>query len=163
MSPHCITGLSYQSSRNSGNKFRLASPLTPPNLVALEQQVCEISVVEQFCSRKCRPKFTLGHQIFHQSIGCTLGVGVLDDSGVPWPQGSRYTYFYRHSVVTLTVDRFVSEISLVLYRKCHFCTYTLVFHPKFGDVPHKSKIDEQCSAVSRVLWLISRDITFGEH
>jgi len=43
----------------------------------------------------------------------------------------RYTSFYRHSVVSLALDCFVSEISLVLYRKCHFCTY----HPKFGDVP----------------------------
>jgi len=30
---------------------------------------------------------------------------------------------YRHFVVTLTLDRLVSEISLVLYRKYHFCTY----------------------------------------
>ena len=33
-----------QSSRNSGNKFRLASPLTLPNFVALRQKLCEISV-----------------------------------------------------------------------------------------------------------------------
>jgi len=38
-----------------------------------------------------------------------------------------YTSFYRHSVVTLALDRFVSEISLVLYRKCHFCTYPSSF------------------------------------
>jgi len=46
-----------------------------------------------------------------------------------------YTSFYRHSVVTLALDCFVSEISLVLYRKWHFCRYPLVFLPKFGDVP----------------------------
>jgi len=33
-----------QSSRNSGNKFRLASPLTLPNFVALRQKAYEISV-----------------------------------------------------------------------------------------------------------------------
>jgi len=35
------------SSRNSGNKFRLAPTL--PNFVAFRQIVCEISVVEKFC------------------------------------------------------------------------------------------------------------------
>jgi len=45
--------------------------------------------------------------------------------------------FYRHFVVTLALDCFVSEISLVLYHKCHFYTYPLIFHPKFGDVPLK--------------------------
>jgi len=33
--------------------------------------------------------------------------------------------FYRHSVVTLVLDCFVSEISLVLYPKCPFCTFVL--------------------------------------
>jgi len=35
----------------------------------------------------------------------------------------------------LALEYFISEMLLVLYRKCHFCTYLLVFHPKFGDVP----------------------------
>jgi len=34
----------------------------------------------------------------------------------------------------VALDCFVSEIALVLYCKCHFCTYP-VFCPKFGDVP----------------------------
>jgi len=35
--------------------------------------------------------------------------------------------YYRHSVVTLALDYFASEIwiSLVLYRKCHSCAYPL--------------------------------------
>ena len=54
-----------------GNKFSFAIPLTLPNFVALRQKVCEISVVEKFCSPKSRLKFTLGRQICHQSIGRT--------------------------------------------------------------------------------------------
>jgi len=34
-----------------------------------------------------------------------------------------YMSFYRHCVVSLPPDCLVSEISLVLYRKCHFFTY----------------------------------------
>jgi len=49
----------------------------------------------------------------------------LDMSPIDKP----YTSFYRHSVVTLALDFFVSEISLVLY-------IPLVFHQKFGDVPY---------------------------
>ena len=45
-----------------------------------------------------------------------------------------YTSFYRHCVISLALDYFVSEILQVLCSKCHFCTYTLLFHPKFGDV-----------------------------
>jgi len=63
--------------------------------------------------------------------------------------------FYRHFVQTL-----VSEIPLVLYRKCHFYTYPLVFHLKLGDVP---LVDEQCSAVSQVPALISRVVIFRGH
>jgi len=51
------------------------------------------------------------------------------------PISRPYTSFCRHSVVTLALDCFVSEILLVLCWKCHFCTYLLVFCPKFGDVP----------------------------
>jgi len=69
--------------------------------------VCEISFVEKFCSRKSRPKFTLGHQIYQQSIDRTS--------------------FYRHTVVTLALDCLVWEISLVLYLICHFWTYPLSF------------------------------------
>jgi len=58
-----------QSSRNSKNKFRLTRLPTLPNFVALRQKVCEISVMEKCCFQKSRPKFTLGHQICHQSIG----------------------------------------------------------------------------------------------
>ena len=41
-----------------GNKYQLARPITPPNFVTLRQKVCEIFTVENFCSRKSRPKFT---------------------------------------------------------------------------------------------------------
>ena len=67
------------------------------------------------------------------------------------------------SVVTLAVCC-VSNISLVLYPKCHFWTYPLVFHQKFGDVPiGLSQIDELCSAVSQVPGLIMCDVIFSEH
>jgi len=42
-----------------GNKFRLARPSILPNFIALRQKVCDISLVEKFCCRKSRPKFTL--------------------------------------------------------------------------------------------------------
>ena len=48
MSPHGIAGLQDQSSPNSGNKCRLARPLTPPNFVALRQEVCEIPADRKF-------------------------------------------------------------------------------------------------------------------
>jgi len=50
-----------QSSRNSGNKCRLARPLMVPNFVTLRQEVCKISTVENLCSRKNGPKFTKIH------------------------------------------------------------------------------------------------------
>ena len=61
---------------------------------------------------KNRPKFALSHQICHQSVG--------------------HTRVSIDTVVTLALDCFVSEISLVLYRKCHL-NIPLVFHPKFGE------------------------------
>jgi len=106
MSPHGITGPLEQSSRNSGNKFRLARSLTRPNFVALRQKVCELSLVEKFCSPEKYAKV-------HQSIGIR-----------------QYTSFCRHSAVTLALECFVSEISLVLYRKCHFYTYCPHLSPK---------------------------------
>jgi len=57
-----------------------------------------------FAPRKSRLKFTPGHLICHQSIGHSR---VSTDN----------------SVVTVALECFVSEITLVLYRKCHFCTY----------------------------------------
>jgi len=45
-----------------------------------------------------------------------------------------YTSFYKHFVVTLALDCFISGILQILYQKYHFCTYPLIFHPKFGDV-----------------------------
>ena len=57
-----------QRSRNSGNMCRLARPLTLPNFVALRQK----NVRDVLCRKCCFPeKFTLGHQICHQSIGRT--------------------------------------------------------------------------------------------
>ena len=50
------------------------------------------------------------------------------------PIDGPYTSFYRQSVVTLALDGFISEISLVLYSKCNLCTYPLMFHPKFRDI-----------------------------
>jgi len=47
-----------QSSLNSGKMCPLARPLTLPNFVALRQKLCEISAVENLCSRKSGPNFT---------------------------------------------------------------------------------------------------------
>jgi len=73
---------------------------------------------------------------------------------------------YRHSVVTLRLDRFVLETSLVLYRNCHFCTYAGVLRTKFGHVP----IGEQCGAVSHapgliilVVMLFSENVNLFNH
>ena len=46
------------------------------------------------------------------------------------PVDRPYASFYRHCVVTLALDCFVLEISLVLYHKYHFCTYSLRLSPK---------------------------------
>ena len=61
MSPHGITAAPDQSSRNSGNKFLLAIPLTRPNFIALRQKVCEISVVENVASEKDVKIHAIGH------------------------------------------------------------------------------------------------------
>ena len=62
MSPHRIAGPLDRSSINSGNKTvdwpEVSDPLTLPNLVAIQQEVYEISAVENLCSRKSGPKFT---------------------------------------------------------------------------------------------------------
>jgi len=50
MSPHGITGPSDQSSQTSGNMCRFVRPLMRPNIVMLRQNVCKISVVENFFS-----------------------------------------------------------------------------------------------------------------
>jgi len=109
MSPHGITGPPDQSSRNSGNKFRLDRPLTRPNFVALRQKACGISVVKKMILRKSAKVHTRSPD---------LSISRL------------YTISYRYSVATLALDCFVLEISLVLYRKCHFCTYPLRLSPK---------------------------------
>ena len=109
-SPRGVTGSQDQSSRNSGNKFPLARLLTRPNVVALRQSARDrLSVVEKLYSQKVA-------KVHRRSPDLS-------------PVDTPYTGFYTHSVVTLALDRFVSEISLVLYRKCHFCTYPIVFFP----------------------------------
>ena len=106
-------GTPDQSSRNSGNKFPLAIAV---KFRCAPTKMCDISLEEEFCSpeklAKVHPKSP-------------------DLSPIDMP----YTSFYRHSVVTLALDCFVSETSLVLYRKCHFCPYPLVFHPKLETFP----------------------------
>jgi len=77
-------------------------------------KVCKISVVEQFLAP---------WKVLH---------GRSPDLS---PVNRPYTSFHRRFLVTFALDCFVSETSLVLYRKCHFFTYPLVFHSKFGDVP----------------------------
>ena len=42
-------------------KHKFNQPLTLPNFIVLQHEVYEISVVEKFCPRKSRPKFTVGH------------------------------------------------------------------------------------------------------
>jgi len=71
MSPHGITESPDQSSQNSRNKFQLARPLMRLNFIVLRQKMCQISIVEKFCSRKSRPKFNPVQKICHESIGCT--------------------------------------------------------------------------------------------
>jgi len=91
--------------------------------------------------RKSGPKFTLGRgspdsEICHQSIGHTLYNVVCN--------------LYRHCAVTLALDCFVSKMSLVLYRKCHFCTRPLVFHRKVGHV--SLELDRSMSSRPIVQW-----------
>jgi len=52
MSLHDIVGLLDRSSLNLGSKCRLAKPVTLPNLVMLQPEVCEISTVQNFAPRK---------------------------------------------------------------------------------------------------------------
>jgi len=93
--------------KDSAPNFRRTSIVTKrlygsrchlPNFVALRQKLCEMSVVEKFCSPE---EYAKVH---------------------PWcpdlsPIDRSYTIFCRHCVVTLAVDCYVSDISLVLYRK----------------------------------------------
>jgi len=102
MSSHMVSP--KQSSRNSGNKFRLTSPLTLPNFVALRREVCEISVMEKFCSSEKWAKV-------HPRLSDLLPI---------------YS-FYKYFVVSLAIDCFISVISLILYRKHHFCTYSIQY------------------------------------
>jgi len=90
MSQHGITGPRTKIQRNSGNKFPLARPLTRPNFVTLRQKVRDI---------RC---------------GKILLPGKVGQSS-PWspdlsPIDRPYTSFYRHFVVILVLDCFVSEI-----------------------------------------------------
>jgi len=53
MSPHGITGPPDQSSRNSGNKLWLTTPLTRPNFVVFPQKVCiqnDVGAYVHFCN-----------------------------------------------------------------------------------------------------------------
>jgi len=53
MSSHGITGDQDQSSRNSGNKLRLTTPLTRPNFVVFAQKVCiqnDVGAYLHFCN-----------------------------------------------------------------------------------------------------------------
>jgi len=91
-----------------GTSLEWPDPPTSPNFVALWQKVCEIAYLfwKNVAHQEIRPKFTLGYQICHQSIGRTQ------------------VYFLQTLCSNFgSIDWFVSEISLVLYRKCHFCTY----------------------------------------
>jgi len=59
VSPQGIAGPQGQNSRNSGSKCRLARFRMVPNFVTVRQEVCcEISAVENFCSRKSGRRFT---------------------------------------------------------------------------------------------------------
>jgi len=77
------------------------------------------------------------HDIDHVSYRLRYVTFDLLTLGPYWPVTHRQAIhnFLRHSVAHLSLDCFVSQILLVLYRKCHFGTYPLSFHPKFGDVP----------------------------
>ena len=53
MSPHGIKGPPDQSSRNSGNKLRLTTPLTRPKFVVFPQKVCiqnDVGAYVHFCN-----------------------------------------------------------------------------------------------------------------
>jgi len=98
-----ITEPPDQTLRNSGNNFRLTKPLTLPNFVALRQKVCEISVVEKFCSPE---KLSKVHHRFP------------DLSPIDRP----YTSFHRHSVISLALLPTLSVIFLPTKSKSiHVC------------------------------------------
>jgi len=111
MSPHGIMGPPDKRSQNSVNKFQLARPLTMPNFVKSPTK----SLRDTCCGN-----------IFSPVKQAKVHPRSPDLS----PIDRQYTSFYRHSVVTLALDYFVSEISLVLYCKCHFCTYRPRLSPK---------------------------------
>ena len=61
MSPHGIAGPHNQGTPNLGKKCPLSGPLTMQNIVAIRQEVSEISAIENLCFPK---KWTKVHQIF---------------------------------------------------------------------------------------------------
>jgi len=56
-----------QSWPKSGNNCWLARPITVPIFVTLRQKVCEVSAVENLCSRKSGPIQVRGMSIFHET------------------------------------------------------------------------------------------------
>jgi len=67
--------------------------------------------------------------------------------------------FYRHSVVTLALDRFVSDISLVLYRK-NTLHIRPRLSPKIWETLPQSWIDE---LTERTLKLSANGLLFSEN
>jgi len=67
--PHGIKRPPEQSSRNSGNKFRLTRPPNAAKFCRAPSRTVRDIHFKNLCSRKSRSKFTLGHQIYRQSIG----------------------------------------------------------------------------------------------
>ena len=76
-----IAGPMDRSSTNSGNKCRLARPLTLPNFVALQQEICEISAVKNLCSRKSSSSSSSSVIVSPHSRITTMG-GVRTAQGV---------------------------------------------------------------------------------
>ena len=143
MPPHGITRPLDQSSRSSENKFRLHG--RTPNAAKV----------------RCAP--TKGVRDIR--CGKLLLPGKVGQSS---PQATRFVInrwvvqsFYRHSDEKLWMDSFVSDISLILYLKCHFCTHPSSFSQNFEMLP-QNQVDEQCIAVSQVPELIINDVNFGK-
>jgi len=65
-------------SRNLGNKFPLIAqtPNTAKFCCASDKKFARYPLSKNSAPRKSRPKFTLGHQICHQSIGRTGVSGI---------------------------------------------------------------------------------------
>ena len=111
--PTGLAGLPEQSSRNRGISFDWPAPC---QILSRSNKKCaRYPLWKKFAPRKSRPKFTLGHQICHQSIGRTK---VSIDTGV-----------------SLALDCFVSQ------RYCWYCIANatflhipLLFHHKLRDV-----------------------------